>query len=315
MIQSKNKLFLLFFALLIAFRCFASDHEFISCFESKYFEKKYLSIGKKLSKEDMLFFVDTLKKDKFCTDLQFSPGTLASQNIGILVDALKITEHVTGVALSHNSLSAEAEKIANLLKHNNTIQELELQDTGISPDELFVLAEALEVNKSLEKLNLRDNYIGSRINFARLKKKNALARFAEALKKNQALKDLNLSKCNLNEEDALLIVSALRDNTNIKNLDISGNLLMPKAIIAILDALHANQSLISISLDINYRKENIEAVIYAVLELLKINTRIFISVGATSHSEIPDLKKLLSIINTKYSNRVNSSPGLSWIIN
>jgi len=72
-----------------------------------------------------------------------------------LIDALCKNTHVQSVLLANCSISTEGGKrVANLLKTNATITELNLETNKIGADGIKAIAEALEANKTLKEIKL-----------------------------------------------------------------------------------------------------------------------------------------------------------------
>merc|ERR1712167_287665 len=79
-----------------------------------------------------------------------------------LADMLKTNETVQELYLDVNRVSdAGAICLADALKHNNTLKQLFLNCNGISDAGAFALAEGLEHNSQLECLNLQRNEISA----------------------------------------------------------------------------------------------------------------------------------------------------------
>ena len=105
--------------------------------------------------------------------------------------------------LSDNFASIKA--LAEVLKTNTTLTELDLERNNIGSKEVFVLAEALKINKTLVKLNLSQNNIS-----------NAGAKaLAEALKINRTLINLNLEANKISANGADPFVETLEINTTL----------------------------------------------------------------------------------------------------
>ena len=76
------------------------------------------------------------------------------------------------------------------------------------------LASALEMNDSLEELNLRGNRAGTGIGHMML---------GESLKRNRGLKTLNISACDIDDQGMKSLASALNMNGSLQMLDLSWN--------------------------------------------------------------------------------------------
>ena len=115
---------------------------------------------------------------------------------------IKILEYIDAT-LSDNFASIKA--LAEVLKTNTTLTELDLRRNFIGNEEAIVLAEALKINKTLVKLNLSENNIGN----------EGAKALAEALKTNRTLINLNLETNRISANGADPFVETLETNTTL----------------------------------------------------------------------------------------------------
>ena len=189
---------------------------------------------------------------------------LSWNNIGIkggiaLFDALKINTSIRKLKLSANHLwnmtnnqtlkeldlsknnlgDEDAAKIAAGLAHNTSLETLDLSENNIGIKGGIALFDALKSNTSIRKLKLNRNNLKSVTNIGQVLD-------------NQTLRELDLSKNNLGDEDVAEIAAGLAHNTSLETLDLSWNNIGIKGGIALFDALKINTSIRKLKLSANH---------------------------------------------------------------
>ena len=88
--------------------------------------------------------------------LWISDGSINDDGVITLAQSLKYHKSITGLYLNNNPdiTSASAQSLAELLLHNNTLEDLYLWDTNIDTNGVLVLVETLKTNKGLRTLCL-----------------------------------------------------------------------------------------------------------------------------------------------------------------
>ena len=83
-------------------------------------------------------------------------GSINDDGVITLVQSLKYNKSITGLYLSNNPdiTSASAQSLAELLLHNDTLEDLWLYHTNIDTNGVLVLVETLKTNKRLRTLLL-----------------------------------------------------------------------------------------------------------------------------------------------------------------
>ena len=98
--------------------------------------------------------------------------------------------------------------IAEELKTNTSLTELQLYTCGLTAEGIGYIAEALAINNSLEILNLGGNEI----------KDEGVNHLASALRINRSLKLLELSSCGMTDEGLKCITDSLQHNKSLEEL-------------------------------------------------------------------------------------------------
>ena len=115
---------------------------------------------------------------------------------------------------SSNSIDYDGAKvIADALKVNHSLEKLYLSWNNIGDDGAKMIADALKVNHSLKSLNLCSNNITA----------DGAKKIADALIVNYSLESLNLHENNIGDNGAKVIADALKDNHSLEKLDLSFN--------------------------------------------------------------------------------------------
>ena len=96
------------------------------------------------------------------------------------------------------------------------ITRLSLRNTGIDGDVLIVLANALLTNRSLSSLDVSENNFDNNLESIKLL-------FSKTLTVNNTLKELNLSKTNLSNENLIRLAESIPSSKGIEKLLISYN--------------------------------------------------------------------------------------------
>ena len=136
------------------------------------------------------------------------------------------------------SLTAD---LAQVLKHNSTIQELTFSNAGSNENGLVALAEALHHNFTLQVLTLSHIEIGD----------NEVEALATALQQNSTIRELSLTRAGIDGNQAAVLAQALYGNTTIEVLTLSDNSLGNMGGTALAQALRHNSILQELTLSRN----------------------------------------------------------------
>ena len=92
--------------------------------------------------------------------LGIAGGSINDDGVITLVQSLKYNKSITNLYLDRNPdiTSASAQSLAELLLHNNTLEDLDLWGTNIDTNGLLVLVETLKTNKGLRLLFLDEQH-------------------------------------------------------------------------------------------------------------------------------------------------------------
>jgi len=135
---------------------------------------------------------------------------------------------------------ASIELIMNLkdaFKTNNTVKKLHM-DTRIGAQGAIEFAEALKMNTTIQELNLRHNNIGN----------NGCIALADSLKINKTLKKINLVSNYIGNEGCIALANALKINKTIKIVYFRGNKIGLEGCVELAKALKINKTIQEINL-------------------------------------------------------------------
>ena len=187
---------------------------------------------------------------------------ITSEGAKLIAEAIKVNKTLQELDISHNNISDDgAAAISDALKSNNLLQILNMSSNNINDKGAIKVAEAIQVNKTLQELYIRSNYI-------KLSDDGAAA-FSDALKNNNSLQILCMLYNNITSEGAKLIAEAIKVNKTLQELDISNNDISDDGAAAISNALKTNNSLLI--LDMSYNHITSEGA-KVIAEAIKVNT-------------------------------------------
>ncbi|XP_064485753.1 NLR family CARD domain-containing protein 3-like [Ornithodoros turicata] len=134
----------------------------------------------------------------------------ADEALDFLVDGLRASSSLEELAIwqSYNSSGRIALPIADFMRRNSSIRNLNLAGMNIDVDGARALADMLTENRTLKDLNLEMNKIGN----------EGAAVFADAMRVNNTLETLNLSGNDIDGDNTCALIKALQENKSIKRL-------------------------------------------------------------------------------------------------
>ena len=173
----------------------------------------------------------------------------------------------------------EQNKIKNIcpgIKHNSKLTHLILPMCNINDDSAEKLADALFNNISIQEINLDDNKIGLK----------GIKELSEKVFGKISLNKIHLGHNLIDEEGAKFLEEGLKNASNIKYLFLNSNKLMDNGCKYISDGLNNNKTLIELNLD--YNKITNIGINYLSKTLIKIETFMKLSLSTNLITEIKD---------------------------
>ncbi|XP_069714615.1 leucine-rich repeat-containing protein 74A isoform X2 [Phaenicophaeus curvirostris] len=165
--------------------------------------------------EGAICIAEMLQWNSTLQELNISNNHLSTAGAEAIADLLLDNRsHLYALQLSGNNFGDKAASyLAEALKDNFKVKELDLSHNEFSEKGGQLLGEMIDINTTLEILDLSWNY---------LRRKGAVA-LCRGLRVNSALKILNLSWNGVGNEGALALGEALKVNNVLVHLDISYN--------------------------------------------------------------------------------------------
>jgi Ran GTPase-activating protein (RanGAP) involved in mRNA processing and transport len=190
-----------------------------------------------LTDDDMQIIVNQAINGKQCTSLLLENNKISPKGVSIIASALNNSSLESLILNFNRVLDPGARFIAKALSENNcNLQTLALHSTDISDNGVQHLAEMLKTNQSLTLLGLSNNRISDRgvqllvkvlsqdnatLQWLLVHKNNSISDaivepVIEMLKKNQSLKGINLSNCNLSNDGKKKLQEAVASKHGFK---------------------------------------------------------------------------------------------------
>ena len=149
--------------------------------------------------------------------------------------------------------------LSECLKEDDTLQELDLSNRGITREGAKLIGKAIKVNKTLKELDISGNPLFD----------DGATAISDGLKSNNSLQELNMGSGKISNKGVKRIAEAIEVNTNLKILNINRNTISDDGVVAISDSLRSNNSLQELNLE--YNKITSEGA-KKVAEAIKVNT-------------------------------------------
>ena len=179
-----------------------------------------------------------------------------------LAETIKYNSTVTQLDLSANGLGdGECTALAEAIKHNSTITQLDLSENDLCIGSCTALAEAIKHNSTITQLDLSRNGFGT----------GDCTTLAKAIKHNSTITQLDMSRNKLGTGDGTALVEAIKQNSTITQLDLSSNEFGTGDCTALAEAIKHNSTITQLDLSEN---ELGTGDCFALSEAIKLNSAI-----------------------------------------
>eukprot|EP00808_Paulinella_micropora_P022812 g78450.t1 len=228
-------------------------------------------------------FGEALKENKTLRELNMYNNSIGPDGAKAFAKALEVNSSLTQLSLWNNKIgNAGAIAIGKGLEANKVLQTLIIEGNNIGDQGAAAFADALKVNKTLREINLAWNKIGDA----------GAQAIGGALKVNQSIEqiwiqgnwipvasfrdvkttNIDLSRKNYGDLDAIIIASLLKENKECKleKLDISSNSIGAEGARHIAKALEENKECTLQTLDISENDIGPKGAA-AIANMLKVN--------------------------------------------
>lgn len=203
---------------------------------------------------------------------------LTDQELKPIAEALKQNTTSKFLSLENNKLSDKGAVIlSDMFKTNHTIHSVFLGENNIKEKGAKTLATRLEKSTTLNLIDFNNDYenIGKKgykalekASHTRLDKKfkeknikifefygplgkKGVSDIINVLDNNPSLETLNLIKCGINDQGAILLANKLKNNTKLLELNLNNNKIGDDGVIAIAEMLKTNKNLCTLHLDVD----------------------------------------------------------------
>jgi Ran GTPase-activating protein (RanGAP) involved in mRNA processing and transport len=159
--------------------------------------------------------------------------------VDAIAEALKCNTSLIELDLSSNGIGdSGASAMAGVLRNNTTLCRLQLHDNGIGSEGGKALGDALVHNRTLTHLGISGNQLGA----------SGAEHIAQGLRSNTSLKHIDLANNAITLDGAVAVAGVLESGSRLGSLDMSSNPLGSRGVGALVRSLEANDQLSQLSL-------------------------------------------------------------------
>ena len=199
----------------------------------------YLGLANNLLGPSANVILQTLKENKKLQIIHLRNNNMTEKVAEDLANVIKNNIGLEEILISHNDLKSSAAVVLQALKEGSKLKILDLSSNSMTEQVAEDLANVIKANSNLEQLNLGNNKLGPSTRI-----------ILQALKGNSKLVSLNLNSNNMTGQAADDLASVIKSNSSLEKLYLSENGLKSSAVI-ILQALKGNSKLRFLDLNSN----------------------------------------------------------------
>lgn len=203
---------------------------------------KLLDIGgNHIGKHGATAIAALLDRQTELQSLSLAKCELGDRAAASVIQSLVRHRHLTCVDLSHNSIGSmvlhplrghsgapqSVRALADLMRHNSHISDLNLAWNSLSGDHVLPVMDALDENMGLKKLDLKWNGLGN----------EGAVPLGMAVRLNQLLEVLDVSHNDIQEKGTMVLADALKENKVLKYMCLDSNPIGPDGGRAVLRTL------------------------------------------------------------------------------
>ncbi|KAF9925439.1 hypothetical protein FBU30_004772 [Linnemannia zychae] len=227
---------------------------------------RHLNAGSNgLGSEGCATIANAVRFNRALYSLSLDMNEMGPSGAAAMATALVSNRHLTYVYLPHNNIGDEGlEKICESLKRNKTLIGLDLELNNIGSGQntagMVALAEVLKVNRTLREINLAYNTFSG----------DAISELMKGVAVNSTLESINFINCGISTEGAIAIAEILPSARGLQNLGLTSNPdIAVEGYWALSNNLAKNRSMKGIQLD--YNSEDRQALYEAMQKFLTRN--------------------------------------------
>lgn len=152
----------------------------------------------------------SLRKLRFeNTEINHFDNKIKEEEVSCLSELLKFNSTLQQINLSSYKFYSFT-KIAEALEHNNQLEVLILNDTGVEENDIIKILNSLKNNTKLKKIMLNNDFISNNSN-------EIIKSLSELLISNSVIEEIYFYK-KLNDDDIKCLIDALKINKTLKKL-------------------------------------------------------------------------------------------------
>jgi len=172
--------------------------------------------------------------------LAFQCDVGAAEELGEAVAASTALKRLKIQRADSGSALIFAKALAEALKYNSSVKDLDLQHNGLCNEAAEALADALRFNRTITQISLANNGIST-----------GAQALAAALAENDSVSHIDLGCNQLGDKEVEALAEALKSNRSVLRLGLGGNLITNAGVEALADALEVNRAVKEIDLQYN----------------------------------------------------------------
>jgi hypothetical protein len=196
-----------------------------------------------IDNDSAIYLFNKLKYNNTIKTLILHGNKLDESAFIILSELLCINKNITCLCLGSIKIGSSAKHIANIIRNNSTIKELNLSKMNLKTNDFKIIASALKHNTSISSLYLFSNkkFCNNKLN----------SKYLLKIFHNKTIKLLSLHSCNISTEIIDIIFDQMIDNHTINSLILSYNNITSANINKLCELIKNNKTLENLELDYN----------------------------------------------------------------
>lgn len=138
-----------------------------------------------------------------------------------VLGSLSSNTSLTGLTI--RGCKTDMDALTIMLSNNNSLASLTLCHIGLTDNDIYILSRELSINTNLKMLCINEKF-----------NKESLKELTEALETNTGITYLDLSGCNIDDTNIILITDMLSKNTSITSMDLEWTNIGDKGIVELM---------------------------------------------------------------------------------
>ena len=226
---------------------------------------KHLLLNDNNMSEEVVHDLADVIRNNICLEALALLGNNLKSSSVVILRALTEISTLKNLDISSNNMTGVvADELANVIKHNTSLEILVLSNNNLGSSAVVVL-EALKDISTLQILHLGDNNLSEAV----------VDDLAVVIRNNTHLKELYLFNNKL-QSSCTVILQALKRNSNLKKLNLKGNNMTGKVVYDLADVITNNTGLEALLLGGNNLQSCVDVIFHSLkkssnLKILDLN--------------------------------------------